>query len=158
MAHLYREHWLALGFEDVVGIFTVGVSWRVVVADGERNRGIGVHIAQLVTNNRGTADFRSALPDDLGEMAPAVKELHERAGDTIQGTEETHLVVVHQVGDHLADVVLADTVTDVLAVSTTVNASVMGLARSLPGFFLCMKERIRTCRACRHSQQPTCGH
>ena len=128
MTHLYREHWLALRFEDVVGIFTVGVSWRVVVADGERNGGTGVHIAQLVTNNGGAADFRSALPDDLGEVAPAVKELHDRAGDTIQGTEETHLVVVHQVGNHLTDVVLADTVTNVLAVSTAVNASAMGVS------------------------------
>lgn len=136
MTRLYREDRLPLRLEDVVGIFTVGVSWRVVVADGEWNGGTGVHIAQLVTNNGGTADFRSALPDYLGEVAPAVKELHERAGDTIQGTEETHLVVVHQVGDHLTDLVLADTVTDVLAVSTTVNASIMGLARSLSNILL----------------------
>ena len=128
MTRLYREDWLSLRLEDVVGIFTVGVPWRVVVADGERNGGIGVHVAQLVTNNGGTADFRGALPDNLGEMAPAVKELHERAGDTVQGTEEAHLVVVHQVGDHLTDVVLADTVTDVLAVTTTVNASILGVS------------------------------
>ena len=144
--------------QNVVGVFPVGVSGWAVVADGERHGFAGIDVAQAIAHDGGTANLLGVLPDNLGEVTPAVKELHERAGDTIQGTEETHLVVVHQVGDHLADVVLADTVTDVLAVSTTVNASVMGLARSLPGFFLCMKERIRTCRACRHSQQPTCGH
>ena len=113
---------MSLRLEDVIGIFTDGVSSRIVVADGEREGRSGIHVAQLIAHDGGTSDLRGALPDDLAEVTPAIEELHEGTGEAVQSTEEAHLIVVHQVGDHLADVVLIDTVPDVLTIATTVNA------------------------------------
>lgn len=111
-------------FQNVVGVFPVGVSSWAVVADGEGQRIAGINVAQAVAHDRGTANLLGALPDDLGEVTPAVKEFHERGGKTVESSEEAHLIVVHQVGDHLADVVRGDTVADVLTVATTVDVPI----------------------------------
>lgn len=113
--------------QNVVGVFPVGVSGWAVVADGERHGFAGIDVAQAIAHDGGTANLLGVLPDNLGEVTPAVKELHERGGKTVEGSEEAHLVVVHQVGDHLTDAVRRDTVADVLAVATSVDAPIKAL-------------------------------
>lgn len=115
---------MSKGLEDVVGIFAVGIACRTVVTDGKGKGLAGVDFTQVVAHDGSTADLLGALPDDLGEVTPAVKKLHERASNTVQGGEEAHLLVVHQIGDHLTDVVSRDTVSDILTVSTTINRPV----------------------------------
>lgn len=86
-----------------------------------------IDVAQAVTHDSGASHLGRGFPDDLGKVTPAVEQLHEGAGQAVQVGEEAHLVVVHQVGDHLADVVLLHTVADVLTVTTAVNAPVQAL-------------------------------
>lgn len=127
ISNLCLENGLSHRLENVVGILPTGVSCRVVIADGERKGLAGIDVAQAVTHDSGASHLGRGLPDDLGEVTPAVEQRHDRAGQSVKVGEEAHLVVVHQVGDHLADVALLDTVTNVLTVATAVNAPAQGL-------------------------------
>lgn len=127
ISNLCLEYGLSDRLENVVGILPAGVSCRVVIADGERKGSAGIDVAQAVTHDSGASHLGRGLPDDLGEVTPTVEQRHDRAGQSVQVGEEAHLVVVHQVGDHLADVALLDTVTNVLTVATAVNAPAQGL-------------------------------
>lgn len=126
ISNLCREHGLSERLEHIVGIFPTGISCRVVIAHSERKGSAGIDVAQAVTHDSGASHLGRGLPDDLGEVTPAVKQRHERAGQAVQVGEEAHLIVVHQVGDHLANVALLDTVANVLTVTTAVNAPVQG--------------------------------
>lgn len=66
--------------------------------------------------------MRGSLPDDLREVTPALEQSHAGAVCAVQVVEEALLVVVHQVGDHLSNLVLLHPVPDVLTVPTTVDA------------------------------------
>jgi hypothetical protein len=86
-----------------------------------------------------------ALPHNLREVAPVVEVRHIRVSLTVQAFEIGKLVVVHQVGDHGPDVVGVNTVTNVLAISASVDVtatnksdstSEMG-AREGVGYVLC---------------------
>ena len=57
-------------------------------------------------------------------MSPTVEVGHVGVGLAKEGFEESELVVVHQVGDHLANFVRVNAISNVLAVSTAVNAPV----------------------------------
>lgn len=116
-------HSLSYRFQDVVGIFTVVVTRRRVVADGERQRRAGVNVAQAVAHHGRAADVGGALPDDLGEMAPLLEVGHARARLTVGDREVADLVVVHQVGDQHANLVILHTVSNVLTVTTAINGA-----------------------------------
>ena len=63
----------------------------------------------------------SALPDDLGEVAPLLEEAHVRVRHTVVAGKEGLLSVVEEVGYDGGDVGRLDTSCNVLAVSTTVD-------------------------------------
>lgn len=65
-----------------------------------------------------------ALPHDLGEMTPFVEVGHAGLALAIVWAEVALLIVVHQISDHLTDVVCADAVSNVLTISATVDAPV----------------------------------
>lgn len=57
-------------------------------------------------------------------MAPLLESIHAGRVLAVQILEVAKFVVVHQVGDHHSNVLSTDSVTNVLAVSTTVVLSV----------------------------------
>jgi hypothetical protein len=122
-AFLGGENGVAKRSQNVVGIFTVVVTRGRVVADGEGHGGAGVDVAELVAHHGRATDVGGALPDDLGEVAPLLELGHAGAGATVGGREVADFVVVHQVGDHHADLALLDAVADVLAVTTAINGA-----------------------------------
>ena len=121
-SHLGSVDSSAQGSQDVGGVLAVVVTGGRVVAHGERYVG-ATGVAERVADNGGAANFLSALPDDLGEVAPSVEVGHVGAGGTVEFGEVHHLAVVHQVGDHLTDRGLLNTVSDVLTVATAVNGT-----------------------------------
>lgn len=108
----------ALGFQDVVRVLAVVVTGGGVVANGEGNVGT-TGVAERGANDSSTANFLSALPDNLGEVTPGIEVGHVGRGLAVEFGEEHHLIVVHEVGNHLSDGGLSNTVSDVLTVATT---------------------------------------
>jgi len=54
-------------------------------------------------------------------VTPFFEVGHIRGGLTVEAFKVTELVIVHQVGDHLSNVVSGDAVSDVLTISTAIN-------------------------------------
>jgi hypothetical protein len=108
------------------------LTWRAVVADGEGDGRAGIDVAKAVASNSSTANLGGSFPHNLGEMTPFLEQAHVGAGLSIEVLKVTNLVVIHQVGDHDSNVVRGGTVTDVLAVSATVDASMRLLASERP--------------------------
>lgn len=65
----------------------------------------------------------SSLPDDLTEVTPAVEVVHARGGGTVGSRVVLDLVVVHQVGNHHADFLGLDAVSNVLTVATAIDVT-----------------------------------
>jgi hypothetical protein len=128
--------------EDVGAVFTSVVTRRVVIADGEGERVAGVDVAETVTHHGGAADVGSALPDNLGEVAPLLEVGHAGVGLTVGGGEVFDLVVVHQIGDHDTNFAGLDTVADVLAVTAAINGAGMMLVWVLILWFVIGNLRI----------------
>ena len=63
------------------------------------------------------------LPHNLGEVTPSIEVGHTGVGLAVQALEVSHLVVVHQVGDHLSNLVRGDTISNVLAIATAINGA-----------------------------------
>lgn len=102
---------------------------RAVVANSERNGAIRIDVLQSVADLGVAANLLGALPHDLREVAPLLKVGHVRVRLAVQVVEVVELIVVHQVGDHHADILRGNTVTDVLTVATTTDLTIAKLVQ-----------------------------
>lgn len=97
----------------------------LVVADSEVRRDVAANIAETVGAVGSVAsNVGSALPDDLGEVAPLLEEAHVWVCEAVVAGVKGLLSVVEEVGDDGGDVGRLDTSCNVLAVSTTVDITV----------------------------------
>lgn len=87
---------------------TIHDRWRhtrwAVVADGKRCCLRRINVPKSVTNHGRTSHLLGTLPYDLSEMAPLIEAGHVGVGLAKERLEESKFVIVHQVGDHLANV------------------------------------------------------
>lgn len=74
------------------------------------------------------------LPDELGEVAPLVEVGHAGVGGAVGGREEFDLIVVHQVGDHDANVAGLNAVANVLTVATASNGAIQKMSEFIEQF------------------------
>jgi len=114
------------------------VSGRLIVADSEDGCDIGADVAETLRTialasavDGSTANMSGALPDDLGEVTPAVKgSLVVDVGWgslAVEPAEVWCLVVVEQLSDDRGHVVSWAASSNVLAVSTTIGLDVVGI-------------------------------
>lgn len=110
---------------------------RLVVADCEDWCDIAadtLETARAAAIIGGTSNLGGSLPDDLGEMTPAVESIDVvdvgRCGLAVQSVEVTSLVVVEELGDDGGHVVGGAAGSDVLAVSAAIGGAVQKLARA----------------------------
>lgn len=117
---------------------------RLVVADGEVSRNVATSVAETLARavNSGAADLSGGLPDDLAEVTPLVESRHVGRVLAVLALEETNLAVVEELSDDSRDVVSLDTSSDVLAVSTSVHFSVVGVVAGLADLLGGRGERV----------------
>lgn len=124
---LDRDRWLAKASADV-GVLTAKVSWRGIVADGEKWSSPAGFLQSAAFDSR-TSDFLGTSPCDLREMAPSLEVAHVGVILTVEAFVERSLVVVHPVGDHGRDILRRCTSANVLSISLSIVVLVLvGLA------------------------------
>lgn len=111
-----------LGFTDGIQGW-LSLTGRAVVANSEGDCDGRVNVTKTVAGHGSATNVGGTLPHNLGEVAPSIEVVHAGVSLAIQGLEVAHLVVVHQVGDHLSNLFRGDTISNVLAIPTAINGA-----------------------------------
>jgi len=133
---------------DLLSELAEEVTRRLVVADGKECRNTAASVGKTFSRavDGSAANRRGVLPDDLGEVSPAIEGGvvvdAGRSGLAIQASEVANLVVVEQLGDDGRDVAGWCASSDVLTVSSTIGSYIVGIHARASNLLGCSSEAI----------------